>query len=177
MGGRVAHIIRTDLLEVEVPIEKFDAEWIKVGDKATLVSEVRDAKWNGIVVRKGQFVDPNTQSQAIFLTIQNNGNKKLLSGEFLNASFPGHPIDNVMEVPRNVVFNTNEVFVIEDGKLRTETIEIIKVNTKTLIFNGIEEGKVLVMQPLINVLEGTLVEIQEQESKMGMQENEKPESK
>jgi membrane fusion protein (multidrug efflux system) len=163
MGGRVAHIIRTDVLEVEVPIEKFDAEWIKIGDKATLLSEAREAKWNGTVVRKSQFVDPNTQSQGIFLTIQNNSNKKLLSGEFLNASFPGHPIKNVMEVPRNVVFNTNEVFVIEDGKLRIETINIIKVNSKTLIFNGIDEGKMLVMQPLINVLEGTLVEIQGQE--------------
>jgi len=38
MGGRVAHIIRTDLLEIEVPIEKFDAEWMKIGDKATLFS-------------------------------------------------------------------------------------------------------------------------------------------
>lgn len=163
MGGRVAHIIRTDLLEIEVPIEKVDAEWIKIGDKATLVSEGRDAEWKGTVVRKSQFVDPNTQSQGVFLKIQNTDSKKILSGEFLSASFPGHPINNVMEVPRNVVFNTNEVFVIEEGKLRIETINIIKVNTKTLIFNGIDEGKMLVMQPLINVLEGTVVEIQGQE--------------
>ena len=94
--------------------------------------------WKGTVVRKNQFVDPNTQSQGIFLTIQNNGNKKLLSGEFLKASFPGHPIENVMAVPRNVIFNTNEVFVIEDGELRIETINIIKVNTKTLIFNVLD---------------------------------------
>jgi HlyD family secretion protein len=186
MGGKVAHIIRTDVLEIEIPIEKVDAEWIKIGDKATLVSEFTDAKWNGIVVRKSQFVDPNTQSQGVFLKIQNTGNKKLLSGEFLNASFAGHPINNVIEVPRNVVFNTNEVFVIEDGKLRIEIINIIKVNTKTLIFNGVEEGKMLVMQPLINVLEGTVVEIQGQEKpdkqkptaeKQGKPENNKSESK
>jgi hypothetical protein len=36
---------------------------------------------------------------------------------------------------------------------------VIKENEKTLIFNGLDEGEVLVMQPLINVLEGTLVEI------------------
>jgi hypothetical protein len=181
MGGRVAHIIRTDVLEIEVPIEKVDAEWIKIGDKATLISELLDTKWKGTVVRKSQFVDPNTQSQGVFLKIQNTANKKLLSGEFLNASFPGHPINNVMEVPRNVVFNTNEVFVIEEGKLRIETINIIKVNTKTLIFNGIEEGKMLVMQPLINVLEGTVVEIQGQEKptaeKQGKPKNNKSENK
>jgi len=186
MGGRVAHIIRIDVLEIEIPVEKIDAEWIKIGDKASLVSEFRDAKWKGTVVRKSQFVDPNTQSQGIFLKIENSENKRLLSGEFLNATFPGHPINNVMEVPRNVVFNTNEVFVIENGKLRTETINIIKVNTKTLIFNGVDEGKMLVMQPLINVLEGTVVEIQGQEKpekqkptaeKQGEPKNNKSENK
>jgi hypothetical protein len=37
-------------------------------------------------------------------------------------------------------------------------VNIIKLNEKTLIFNGLKEGEMLVMQPLINVLEGTLVE-------------------
>jgi hypothetical protein len=103
-------------------------------------------------------VDPNTQSQAIFIKIQNHRNPTLLAGEYLNAEFPGHPIENAMEVPRNIIFNTNEVFVIVDNRLEKRTANIIKVNEKTLIFNGLEEGEVLVMQPLINVLEGTLVE-------------------
>lgn len=165
MGGRVAHAIRTDELELEVPVDRYDAEWIKIGDLVKVESKSKDYQWQGKVVRKSQFVDPNTQSQAIFIKIKNNSKKKILTGEFLSASFSGRPIENVMEVPRNVVFNTNEVFVIEDGKLRTETINIVKVNEKTLIFNGVDEGKVLVMQPLINVLEGTLVEIQGREEK------------
>jgi hypothetical protein len=36
---------------------------------------------------------------------------------------------------------------------------VIKENEKTLVFNGLDEGEILVMQPLINVLEGTLVEM------------------
>jgi hypothetical protein len=48
--------------------------------------------------------------------------------------------------------------VIVDGRLEKRIANVIKENEKTLIFNGIEEGAVLVMQPLINVLEGTLVE-------------------
>jgi len=160
MGGRVAHAIQTDILELEVPLEKFDAEWVKIGDKVQILSDTRNTKWQGEVVRKSQFVDPNTQSQEIFIRIINNNKKPLLVGEYLKATFPGHPIQGVMEVPRNVVFNTNEVFIVSNGKIHKETINIIKVNEKSLIFNGIDEGKVLVMQPLVNVLEGTLVEIQ-----------------
>jgi len=157
-GGRVAHAIRTDLLELEVPLPRFDADWVKIGDEVTIYTDGRN--YTGKVVRKNQFVDPNTQSQGIFIRVDNHNEAPILSGEYLHALFPGHPIEEVMEVPRNAIFNTNEVFVIVDGRLQKRTINIIKVNETTLIFNGLKEGEIMVMQPLINVLEGTLVEIQ-----------------
>ncbi len=163
-GGRVAHAIRTDVLELEVPLERFDAEWVKIGDKVIVHSDTRNMNWTGRVVRKSQFVDPKTQSQNIFIQLNNNQQKPLLNGEYLSATFSGHPVEQVMEVPRNVVFNTNEVFIVENQRLKKQEINIIKLNEKTLIFNGLEEGSVLVVQPLINVMEGTLVEIQQDNS-------------
>ena len=71
-----------------------------------------------------------------------------------------------MEVPRNIVFNTNEVFIVNDNRIHKKQINIIKVNEKSLIFNGLKPGEVVVMQPLINVLEGTQVEIQGKSTKM-----------
>ena len=158
-GGRVAKAIRTDLLEMEVPLKRFDAAWVKVGDKAVLESRERNLTWEGKVVRKNQFVDPNTQSQGVFIRIRNQENKPLLVGEYLNASFPGHPVNGTMEVPRNVVFNSNEVFIINDNRLHKRSINIIKINENSLLFNGLNEGQMLVMEPLINVTEGTKVEI------------------
>lgn len=164
-GGRVARAIKTDELELEVPVERFDAEWVKIGDKVNVVSDERGFKWIGSVIRKNEFVDPNTQSQGIFILLKNHNSPRLLAGEYYRAEFPGHPIDGVMEVPRNVVFNSDEVFVIVDDRLERRHINIIKENEKTLIFNGIDEGEILVMQPLINVLEGTLVErLEDQEA-------------
>jgi len=160
IGGRVARAIRTDVLELEVPLERFDAAWVKIGVPVTVQSDSRNVSWQGKVIRKSQFVDPKTQSQNIFVQLKNNQKKSILNGEYLSASFQGHPIENVMEIPRNVVFNTNEVFVVVDKSLQKRKINIIKLNEKTLIFNGIEEGSILVVQPLINVQEGTVVEIQ-----------------
>jgi len=74
------------------------------------------------------------------------------------ANFPGRPIKNAMEIPRNSVFNTDEVFVVREGRLAKEKIDVIKVNDRTLIFNGVSEGDTLVVQQLINVSEGTLVQ-------------------
>lgn len=157
-GGRVARAIQTDHLEMEVPVVREDAVWINLGDPVKVVSEVRSLSWKGKVIRKSQFVDENTQSQTIFISITPNKNQALLAGEYLQAIFPVRPIENVMEIPRNSVFNSDEVFVVRQGRLAKEKIEVIKVNERTLIFKGIPEGDTIVVQQLINVSEGTVVQ-------------------
>ena len=160
-GGKVARMIQTDMLEMEVPLERFDADWVKVGDKVKVFSEKSNIEKTGIVIRKNQFIDENTQSQGVFIRINNTQSPRFLVGEYLKAYFPGHPVENSMEIPRNIVFNTNEVFVIKDGRLQKKKINIIKINNEnTLVFNGLPKGDTLVMQPLINVQEGSLVEVQ-----------------
>ena len=157
-GGRVARAIQTDNLEMEVPVVREDAAWINIGDPVKVVSETRALTWEGRVIRKSQFVDENTQRQSIFILIQPNRSQRLLAGEYLKAIFPVRPIENVMEIPRNSVFNSNEVFVVREGRLAKEQINVVKLNERTLIFNGIPEGDTLVVQQLINVSEGTLVQ-------------------
>jgi len=173
-GGKVARMIQTDMLELEVPLERFDANWVKIGDKVKVFSEKSGVEKTGTVIRKNLFIDENTQSQGVFIRINNLTNPKFLSGEYLKAYFPGHPIENAMEIPRNIVFNTNEVFVIKYGRLQKQKIDIIKINNEnTLIFNGLPEEDTLVMQPLINVQEGSLVEIQGAKSKNKSKEKRK----
>lgn len=158
-GGKVATSISTDKLEVEVALERFHSEWVKVGDVVNVSSEKSRQGHQGKVVRKSAFVDKNTQSQLIFVSIEKASAKNLLNGEYVHVVFPGHPVPNAMEIPRNAVFNNDEVFVVVDGRLQKRSINIIKINTNTLIFNGVPEGEIVVVQPLIHVLEGTVVEV------------------
>ncbi len=174
-GGRVAHAIRTNDLELEVFLPIFDIMWVEIGDKVTARSEDRELEWTGKVIRKSQFVDENSQRQAVFVQLNNNRPKHVvLKGEYLAVEFPGHPVENVMEIPRNAVFNSNEVFAVVDGRLEIRTINTIKTNERTLIFNGLEIGEVIVVQPLINVLEGTLVEVQGSGPKKDQKKGESP---
>ncbi len=156
-GGRIAHAIRTDELELEVPLVRFDAEWVKIGNSVDITSKSRSANFKGTVIRKSQFVDENSQSQSIFVSVKNKNTKSLLAGEYLTATFSGHPVEGVMEIPRNVVFNSNEVFIVKNRRLQNKIVNIVKVNTNTLLFNGLSAGDTLVVQPLVNVYEGTIV--------------------
>lgn len=156
-GGRVAHAIQTDILELEVPVKRADALWIKKGDMVEVKRPGDDAAYNGKVIRKGSYIDEDTQSQEIFIRVRSNRNNPLLNGEYLVARFNGHSIEETMEIPRNAVFNTDEVFIVNGGRLEKRIIDVVKLNEKTLVFRGLEEGQLLVTQALINVQEGTMV--------------------
>jgi multidrug efflux pump subunit AcrA (membrane-fusion protein) len=158
-GTVLAKIIRTDRLELEVPLKTDDAYFVQEGDEAIARSEDGSLEWKGKIVRKSDFIDPATQSISIFVGVVPTRDKPLYAGEYLKVEFPGKVLKNTMEIPRNAVFNSNEVFIVESGKLVKTKIDIQKINDKTLLFSGLQEGVELVVEPLVNALENTSVEI------------------
>lgn len=158
-GAQIARMINTGQLEVEVPVPNEQSQWIKIGDRVKVYSQDRQTERDGRVVRKADFIDPTTQSRSIFVDVQHTSQNELLAGEYKLVEFPGQIIPNAMEIPRSAVFNSNEVFIVKDGKLDKEQIEIIKINETTLIFNGLPEGSRIVIEPLINAKENSAVGI------------------
>ncbi len=156
-GGQIAKMIRTDQLEVEVPVNIEQSKWIKIGDKVVVYSKDKTSSMPGAVVRKSDFIDARTQMRSIFVKVQHSPQNELLAGEYKLVEFPGQRIKDAMEIPRSAVFNSNEVFLVENGKLKKREIDIIKVNETTLIFNGLQEGKYIVVEPLINAKENSSV--------------------
>lgn len=158
MGTRIAKVFETDLLELEVPVDIQELPWITIGGQVEILNESRTNTWQGKVVRISKFIDPTTQSASVFVQVKNSASNPVFAGMYLIAIFNGKPIANSMELPRQAVFNQDEVFVVIDSALRKHKINIQKVNRNTLIFNGIDEGTEIVVEPLINVKEGTLVQ-------------------
>lgn len=158
-GGQIAKMIRTDQLEVEVPVKNEHSKWIKIGDKVRVYSKSRVSEMPGIVVRKSNFINVNTQSRSIFVKVKHAADVELLAGEYKVVEFPGQKIDAAMEIPRNAVFNSNEVFLVIDGKLKKQEIDVIKENDTSLIFSGLVEGQKIVVEPLINAKENSPVSI------------------
>ncbi len=158
-GGQIAKMIRTDQLEIEVPVENSQSVWIKIGDKVNVFSRDKISHSPGKVVRKSNFVDAGSQSRSIFVQVDNPGKTNLLAGEYKVVEFPGQLVEKAMEIPRSAVFNTNEVFIVLDGKLKKQELNVLKWNETTLIFDGLEEGTKLVVEPLINVQENSPVGI------------------
>jgi len=158
-GSRLATIIQTDKLELEVPVEAGNIQWVDIGDPVRVTSEEGMGEWTGKVVRKANFVDPGTQSISVFISLNSTSQNPIYQGQYLRAFFEGKVIKKSMEIQRSAVFNKDQVYTVVDGKLQKVQILVERVGEETLVFNGLSEGTLLVSEPLINAVENTTVEI------------------
>lgn len=158
-GTQIARMIRTDMMEVEVPVPAEEAQFLSIGDTVKVLPEKDNIKLEGRITRKAGFIDENTQAQSIFVKVGQKQESLLYQGQYVEAVFKGRYLDSVMELARNAVFDGNKVYTVEENKLKQEKITIHKYNETTLLFSGVKQGVQIVTEPLINAKEGTEVEI------------------
>ncbi|MEQ8359430.1 MAG: HlyD family efflux transporter periplasmic adaptor subunit [Cytophagales bacterium] len=158
-GSTIASIIRTDKLELKVPIELGDIDNISMGTKVIMYQEGNERKkWNGVVVRKADFVDANTQSVNVYVSID-SPNGDVYDGMYLRAVIPGKTVKEGMRIQRSIVQNKTEVFVVEDDRLQTKQINIAQITQDEVVFNGLEPGAMLVVDAPSNASNNMKVEI------------------
>jgi len=158
-GTRIATMIKTDNLELEVPVKAEDIYWIKKGDKVKVSTNDGQMTWWGKVVRKSEYVDPASQSIMVYVAVEPKKDKPLYQGQYLQAEFSDKIVHQSFEIPRNALFNKNEVYLVEDGVLKRATVSVLKLGSTTALISGPKENSTIVVEPLINAAEGVVVEI------------------
>ncbi len=151
-GGQVARIARSNRLELEVPVRTADLEFVRAGLAVDVYSEQEDNTWPGRIARVGSVVDPQTQSVNVYINF-NPLNQVVYEGQYLRTEMPGKRKLEVMEIPRNVVVNQNEVYVVQDSLLHIKPVRIEKLNKETIYISGLDQGEFIVMEPLISAYE------------------------
>lgn len=176
-GANIASIIRTDQLELEIPVEVNNIRWIEEGSEVEVTSEDGVNSWKGEISRIADYVDPNTQSINVYVDIVAGSNSGLYDGLYLRAIIPGNPLENAMEIPRKVLVNENEVFVVDGGVLKTRKVNVQKINRDLVLIspvdsNGLYEGDSLVIEAPANAIENMKVRaIQSSESEKQKPQN------
>lgn len=161
-GSTIATIIRTDELELEIPLEVGNVKWVKEGSTVEVTSEDGSRSWPGTVTRVADFVDPNSQSINIYIAVDAGPDSGLYDGLYLRAIIPGSRLESAMEIPRRVLVNDDEVFVVEKGILKTRKVNVQKVNQDQVLIspleaNGLHEGDSLVVEAPANAIENMRV--------------------
>ncbi len=161
-GANIASIIRTDQLELEIPVEVQNIKWIKEDTEVEVMSEDGASTWKGEISRIADYVDPATQSINVYVNIEAGPNSGLYDGLYLRAVIPGDKLENAMEIPRRVLMNENEVFVVDGGVLKTRKVDVQKISRDQVLIrpveaNGLYEGDSLVIEAPANAIENMKV--------------------
>lgn len=158
-GAVIATIIRTDQLELKVPIQKQDIAYVSIGETVKVIQEETAKSWLGKIVRRAPFIDPNNQSLNVYIAVDNTYGD-LYDGLYLKAAISGKYVEEGMLIERSVIRNKNEVFIIaSDSLLQTKKINIAKVTENDAIIHGLDPGDLIVVDAPSNASNNMVVEV------------------
>ena len=159
-GTRIGRIIQTGVYELKVSVSSRDIAWIQKYAPVVISSEETQKVWKGEVVRMSDFVDQNTQSVNVFISIFPNQDK-IYDGQFLQASIPAQIVEHGMVIPRSALYNGNEIFAVEnDTLLKVKQVNVVRLTEEDVIFDGLKAGSDVVVEPLISAYNNMIVQKQ-----------------
>ncbi len=146
-GAELATIIRSDKLEVVVPVFPSDLKWLKKGDKVVIANKSGGEQTATISRISGFIVD---QTVNVYLTYIASASRSLLEGSYVDAVFSGAKVTG-FEIPREALVDKMFVYELNGGKLQKIPVEIKRQLDDMVIISGIDSSKVIVTESLASV--------------------------
>lgn len=156
-GSQIARIIQTGNLEVEVPVQVEVASFLHVGDKVKISSQGKAIKYDGQIIRMGRYVNPNTQSLDVFVSIDANAADRMYDGMYVELEVIADTIEDVIKVPRKALIGKSEVYVVKDTLLIRRQIELRTKDETNAYISGLENGEHIVVEALSNPVDSMVV--------------------
>ncbi len=138
-GQKLGEFIDPSVYEMEVPVNKSLLPALRVGKSV----EVRDVdnpekRWRGRIVRINGKVDRATQTIKVYVELRGSDLKE---GMYLEAVMEGTPIENAVEISRNLLVDESKVFVVKDSVLQFAEVKPVFYHEKTVIIQGLKDGE------------------------------------
>ncbi len=176
------------LLEITVSLDSRDAkDWLQFDNEAApgagawfgklkpltcgifWTEDPEHHRWEGVVHRIETFDRQNrTVSVAIRITseaaMRSTGGLPLVEGMFCSVAIPGKTMKQVYRLPRWAVTYEGEIFVIRDGRLAIQVVDVIRSEgEETFVRGGLSPGERVITTRLVNPLPNRRIRTDESE--------------
>jgi len=170
----VATLVGTDQLWVTVslPMSEVDALQFQSADepgsRATVLHRLaggRIVEHIGEALQLGGALDPQTRLAQVTVAVVNpfdtsEGQTPLLPGAYVEVVFDGLVANQVIRVPRSALYNGDQVWVNDAGKLAARTVQITGGDAlSVLVEDGLLPGDEIVVSALSLPIEGMPVNV------------------
>ena len=187
-GETLGSLFETDVLEVEVPLELSRLAWLNIprkgqpgkGSPASIRLKVGSdtCTWDGVVNRSLGEVNPDGRMVKVVVEIKdpykktrNKQRPDPALGMFVDVSFVGKTILDVIPIPIAAVRDNNSVWIVnEDNSLHIQPVQWTwSDNNEVWVTRGLHGGEKIVTSSLAVAVEGMKVRTLE-EKKVASQE-------
>ena len=154
-GSPVIQIMRSDELEIEIPIPLKYMDNIKLGTKVNLFDNSKT--FSGKIIRKGDFINANTQNVPVYVKPDNA--TSIFYGMYLEALLEFKDTEDVVKIPRKALYDNQKLYIINenDSTLKSISVDIRSSDDQFVYLSNIEDSVLYVSKPVINAKENTKV--------------------
>ena len=154
-GSPVIQIMRSDELEIEIPIPLKYMDNIKLGTKVNLYDNSK--AFYGKIIRRGDFINANTQNVPVYIKADNT--TSIFYGMYLEALIEFEDTEDVVKIPRKALYDNQKLYIInkDDSTLKSKSLKIRSSDDRFVYVSNLEDSILYVSQQLINAKENTKV--------------------
>lgn len=143
-GQKLGEYIDPSVYEMEVALGKRYANLLKVGESVTLTNLDKTEIYNGKVSRVNGSIDATTQTINAYIEVKD---KALKEGMYLEANLNAKSESDAIEVPRSLVSDDNQMFVVKDSLLDVISVNPVYFSDTKVVVKGVPDGTVIMSRP------------------------------
>ncbi len=155
-GQQLGSFLSPTTYELPLAVDESFTKYISPGKQVDLYTLDRSSRWTGKIARINPTIDPATQGTVAFIQVRG---KDLKEGMFLQAEIAGSSIASGVEVPRKLLVNDNQLYVIEEDQLQLRRVDIALYKANSAIITNLNDGTQILANPMPSAYEGMPVEI------------------
>lgn len=158
-GQKLGEFIDPSVYELEVSIAKKFSDLLNLGEQVTLNNLERTQTYTGTVSRINAKVNQESQTIQVFIKVEG---ESISEGMYLEAMLNAKEEDNAIEIPRELLVNRSEVFVVRDSILDLVKVEPVYFSSDKVVIKGLENGTTILSAAVPGAYSGMVVKIQKE---------------
>lgn len=174
-GAALMKLLSTDTAEIRLPLLSSDVPFVQYGEKpdgswhqSVITASFGNVEyqWKARLSRLEKRVDEKTRVFFLVAEVDRPYDEALhrqpLSvGLFVEAEFSGSAIEQAVRLPRSAIHSSEQVYVIEDSRLKRRAVNVLRREADSVIVDGLEAGDRVLLSRLDLMADGMSVAVSE----------------
>lgn len=153
-GQKLGEFIDDSVYEMEVALSKTYASLLKVGEKVALNNLEHTETFSGVVSRVNGSIDATTQTITAYIEVKD---ATLKEGMYLEANLNAKEETDAIEINRNLLLESKEIYVVRDSILDVIAVNPIYFSDTKVVLKNVPEGTIILSKPIPGAYAGMLV--------------------